>query len=74
MPTSGDLKSGDFSFITPPPLPIPIVNLAVTHELPQWKWKIRREPGIYVLGFYWLMEIQPDSLFNMAVKTKKAFV
>ena len=38
------------------------VNLAIMHELLQWKWKIRRKRGVYVLDFYWLMEIQSDSL------------
>ena len=26
-------------------------NLAIMHELPQWKWKIRRELGVYVLEY-----------------------
>jgi len=38
------------------------VNLAITQELPQRNWNIRRKPGVYALGFYWLTEIQSDSL------------
>ena len=38
------------------------MNLAITQELPQRNWNIRRKPGVYALGFYWLTEIQSDSL------------
>ena len=38
------------------------MNLAITKELPQRNWNIRRKPGVYALGFYWLTEIQSDSL------------
>ena len=30
------------------------VNRAMAQKLPQRKWKIRRKPDVYVLGFYWL--------------------
>ena len=38
------------------------MNLAITQELAQRRWKICRKPGVYVLGFYWLTKTQSDSL------------
>ena len=40
------------------------MNLAITHELLQLKWEICRKlnRAFHVLGFYWLTEIQSDSL------------
>ena len=39
-----------------------IVNLAITHELPQRMWKIHKKPGVYILGFLvvTLWNIEPD--------------
>ena len=41
-----------------------MANLAITHELPQRKWKIRWTLGVYVMRFYLLTEIQSESLLN----------
>ena len=54
------------------------MNLAITQELPQRNWNIRRKPGVYALGFYWLTEIQSDSLLygreNEEIPNQHAFV
>ena len=51
-----------------------IVNLAITHELLQLKWEICRKlnRAFHVLGFYWLTEIQSDSLLYVR-ENKEAF-
>ena len=48
----------------------PIVNLAITHELPQQKGKIRGKPGFLLVNGDPIRQ----SVTYMAVKTKKVFV